>query len=143
MKIKIINHKDTNGTLVFLDETYLKIGEGALRDKDRKDDREISILSYSAYQKIVDGKMAGLCTSKFYSNLIVEDFQFEDLKIGDIWQIRNAKIEITKIGKSCYKECDLNGKSEYCPLLRGVAFGRVISEDLININDKISLSKKS
>lgn len=142
MRIKIINHKENDNTLTFLNEAYLKSDIGVIGDKNNGGDRQISILSYGAYKKILDEKINGLCTSKFYANIIIDDFSIDDLKIDDIFEISQSQIQIIETGKRCFKECELVQNKMYCPLLKGVAFGRVIKDGIIKIEDKINLLKK-
>lgn len=139
MKIKVINHKDYYETLMNLNEVYLKKDIGLIGDKNQKGDRQISILDYCAYREILNRDFRGLCTSRFYANLIIDDLNIDNLKIDDIWQIGQSIIQIRIIGKRCFKECGLFRNKGYCPLLKSVAFGKVIKDGIISVGDKVDL----
>ena len=63
----------------------------------------------------------GLCMKKFHADIITENIDYSKVKPGDIIEVNNKKIRLTKVGKSCFPECSLTNKP--CPLSKNVAFG--------------------
>ena len=63
----------------------------------------------------------GLCMKRFHADIITNNIDYSTLNIGDIITINDKKIRLTKIGKSCFKECKLENKP--CLLSKNVAFG--------------------
>ena len=63
----------------------------------------------------------GLCMKKFHADIITNNVDYSSIKEGDIIEINNKKIRLTKVGKSCFSECSLTNKP--CPLSKCVAFG--------------------
>ena len=63
----------------------------------------------------------GLCMKKFHADIITDNIDYASIKPGDIIEVNNKKIRLTKVGKSCFPECKLDNKP--CPLSKNVAFG--------------------
>lgn len=66
----------------------------------------------------------GLCFKKFHADIITKDIDYLSLKVGDVLTIDSKKIRLTKVGKSCFPECNLEDKP--CLLSKCVAFGEVV-----------------
>lgn len=80
---------------------------------------DISMMDISMIDYMKDND--GLCMKKFHTDIITENIDYSKLKVGDIINVNNKKIRLTKIGKSCFPECKLDNKP--CPLSKNVAFG--------------------
>ena len=80
---------------------------------------DISLMDKSmvSYMKENDG----LCMKKFHADIITDNIDYSKVKSGDIIEVNNKKIRLTKVGKSCFSECKLDNKP--CPLSKNVAFG--------------------
>lgn len=63
----------------------------------------------------------GLCMKKFHADIITNNIDYSSLKVGDIIEVNNKKIRLTKVGKSCFSECKMLNKP--CALSVNVAFG--------------------
>lgn len=63
----------------------------------------------------------GLCFKKFHADIITKNIDYLQLKIGDVIEVDNQKIRLTKVGKPCFMECKLENKP--CKLSKYVAFG--------------------
>ena len=63
----------------------------------------------------------GLCMKKFHADIITDNIDYASIKPGDIIEVNNKKIRLTKVGKSCFSECSLTNKP--CLLSKNVAFG--------------------
>lgn len=80
---------------------------------------DISLMDKSmiSYMKEIDG----LCMKKFHADIITNNIDYSSLKVGDIIEVNNKKIRLTKVGKPCFSECKLESKP--CLLSKCVAFG--------------------
>ena len=83
---------------------------------------DISLMDKSMieYMKNKDG----LCFKKFHADIITENIDYLNLHVGDIIEVNNTKIRLTKVGKPCFEECKLDNKP--CKLSKYVAFGEVV-----------------
>lgn len=63
----------------------------------------------------------GLCFKKFHADIITKDIDYSKLKVGDVITVNDKKIRLTRVGKPCFKECNLIDKP--CLLSKCVAFG--------------------
>ena len=84
-----------------------------------KEHYDISLMDESLIEYMKDKD--GLCFKKFHADIITKDIDYLKLKVGDIVEIDNKKIRLTKVGKSCFPECKLDNKP--CKLSKYVAFG--------------------
>jgi len=86
-----------------------------------------------------NGMKNGICANKFYANIITSDFLIKKVKINDQLKINNVIIEITKIGKRCFKEegCLFAKYNNYCELENETVYAKVIKGGEINVGDEI------
>jgi MOSC domain-containing protein YiiM len=81
----------------------------------------------------------------FGCNILINDFDENDICVGDIYSIGEVKIEVSQPRQICWKVGALFGKevSRYC--LKNQATGwyvRVLKEGTINISDTMKLEKR-
>jgi len=83
-------------------------------------------------------KGASFGPGDFSENITTEGLDLAQLKIGDRLKI-GARIilEISKIGKQCYKYCDIYSKIEDCVIPREAMFAKVLKGGEIAIGDNI------
>ena len=66
----------------------------------------------------------GLCTKRFHADLTTVGVNYDAMCVGDIVTVNGRKIRITKVGKPCFAECELEDKP--CVLAGNVAFGEEV-----------------
>lgn len=103
-----------------------------------KGDKAISLVDASIYDENIENEVKGICFNKFYGNLVIRNMNFDELKVGDILEIGSVKIEITQVGKQCFKECNLVRKGIECRLKTSCAFARVLEQGNIFVGDVIN-----
>ncbi len=119
-----------------LDEKRGLIGDYKSESGDKN--RQISILLNNDREDIDKNyKDKGLCIKRFHENLLIEGLVLSELRADTRLKIGESKIEITSIGKKCFKECELVKSEELCPLKEGVLFAKVIESGTIKVEDTI------
>lgn len=123
-----------------LDEKRGLIGDYKSESGDKN--RQISILLNNDREDIDKNyKNKGLCIKRFQENTTIEGFVLSELSADTRLRIGESKIEITSVGKECFKECELVKSKELCPLKEGVLFGKVIESGTIKVGDTIVKEK--
>lgn len=123
-----------------IQEGYFKEGFGLIGDIHSKEgDRQVSILSEKARNKLSSTEFMGLCTERFHENIMVKDLNLNKLKVGSTIIIGDTIQEITEIGKSCFPECNIIKKGEICPLASEALFTRVKKGGNIKIGDYVNI----
>lgn len=123
-----------------IQEGYFKEGFGLIGDIHSKEgDRQVSILSEKARNKLSSTEFMGLCTERFHENIMVKDLNLNKLKVGSKIIIGDTIQEITEIGKSCFPECNIIKKGEICPLASEALFTRVKKGGNIKIGDYVNI----
>lgn len=118
-------------------QAFLQKGYGVEGDSHGgKPGRHISIMLMNTKVKIDSLPISGLCIKRFKANILISGGN--NIKSGSILNIGQAKIEIKKIGKECFKDCNLHNEGIYCPMAE-VIFGDVISSGIIQADDNISI----
>lgn len=125
---------------ISLESVLLIKNEGIKGDMHKGDtDRQVSFFTYEGMEKLKDSEMKGLCTGKFWGNITTRGIDFSKLLPGDKLKIGHSLIEVTEIGKECYKECELLKNDLKCNIPMETAFGRILEGGQVNIEDKIEI----
>ena len=117
---------------LLLDERFGVVGDG----KSAKDG-SVSLLSGEAEEQIRN--LGGLCTAKFAANIVTEALDYARLAVGTKFHIGFCELEITRVGKPCYKACAIAQSGETCPLPGNCAFARVLRGGEIRNHDAITI----
>jgi MOSC domain-containing protein YiiM len=99
--------------------------------------RQVSLL---ASESIARTRDRGLDVSfgDFAENVATEGIDWLNVPIGTVFQLgRQARIEITQIGKECHKKCAIYYKAGDCIMPKEGVFGKVIRKGRIHVGDKI------
>lgn len=118
-------------------EAFLKKGWGIEGDAHGGNwHRQVSLLSY---EKIADfrDKGADIDFGAFGENLIIEGYNFSALPVGTCFQIGEAVLQMTQIGKECHKHCEIYKAMGDCIMPREGVFAEVIQEGKICPGDEI------
>ena len=100
--------------------------------------RQVSLLSF---EKIEDfrAKGAEVDFGAFGENLIVEGYDLRALPVGTRFQIGDAVLELTQIGKECHSHCQIYKRMGDCIMPREGVFTEVVKPGHIKIGDEITM----
>lgn len=139
MKVLALKIKGTKTDIFFKKEAFFETNKGILGDSHAKGgNRQVSILSENSRKLLDSGKLKGLCVTKFHENITVDNLDVDKLIVGDKLKLGDAMIEITSIGKACYRECPLYEKQNTCPLVMDTMFGKIIKSGIVTVEDIVT-----
>lgn len=100
--------------------------------------RQVSLLSF---EKIEDfrAKGAEVDFGAFGENLIVEGYDLRALPVETRFQIGDAVLELTQIGKECYSHCQIYKRMGDCIMPREGVFTEVVKPGHIKVDDEITM----
>lgn len=100
--------------------------------------RQVSLL---ASEKIEDfrAKGAEVDFGAFGENLIVEGYDLRALPVGTRFQIGDAVLELTQIGKECHSHCQIYKRMGDCIMPREGVFTEVVKPGHIKVGDEITM----
>ena len=100
--------------------------------------RQVSLLSF---EKIEDfrAKGADVDFGAFGENLVVEGFDLRKIPVGSRFQIGDALLELTQIGKECHSHCAIFHAVGDCIMPREGVFTKVLKGGSIKVGDEIQL----
>ena len=100
--------------------------------------RQVSLLSF---EKIEDfrAKGAEVDFGAFGENLIVEGYDLRALPVGTRFQIGEAVLELTQIGKECHSHCQIYKRMGDCIMPREGVFTEVVKPGHIKVDDEITM----
>lgn len=98
--------------------------------------RQVSLLSYEKIEEFRD-KGADVKLGAFGENLIIEGFDFRTLPVGTRFQIGEAVLELTQIGKECHSHCAIYKKMGDCIMPREGVFTEVVTGGRIRTGDQV------
>lgn len=98
--------------------------------------RQVSMLSF---EKIEDfrAKGAEVGFGAFGENLVVEGFDLRSIPVGTRFQVGEALLELTQIGKECHSHCEIYKVMGDCIMPREGVFTKVVKGGRIATGDKI------
>jgi len=102
-----------------------------------KEDRQISLFDEEAKSVNSKSKKDGFCISRFSENILVKDFQIENLTKETKLAMGEAIIQITQVGKECHKECPVFSREGFCDLSNQVVYAKVIKSGKIQVGDNV------
>lgn len=137
-----INFKNKD-SINYLQNIWLDSEHGI---SSKSDNKQISILSIENINKqkhcfrIKNRITKKLKQGDFHEDITTANINLENLNIGDRLLInKNVIIEITKIGRDCYKYCPDYCAVGNCSIMKFFIFGKIISSGQISINDEIKI----
>lgn len=100
--------------------------------------RQVSML---AVEKIADfqSKGAEVDFGAFGENLVVEGFDLRTVPVGTTFQIGEAVLELTQIGKECHSHCEIYKVMGDCIMPREGVFAKVQKGGIIRVGDEIRM----
>lgn len=123
-----------------IEKGYFKVDYGLLGDVHAgSGPRQVSLLGQESINKMKELKLKGFCNVKFVQNLTSEGVVFDELSVGKNLKIGEVILEITQIGKECYKGCKIRDLAGTCTMSKEVIFARVLRNGWIKSGDEIQL----
>ena len=101
--------------------------------------RQISLLGYESISEVL---AQGVIVSPgdFAENITTEGIDLKKIIVGNkILLGKDAKIEITQIGKKCHSECEIFKQLGDCIMPRDGLFAKVIKSGSIKTGDEIEV----
>ncbi len=100
--------------------------------------RQVSLLSFEKIEEF-RAKGAKVDFGDFGENLAVKGFDLRQLPVGSRFQIGEAILELTQIGKECHSHCAIYHAVGDCIMPREGVFTQVIKGGAIRTGDEIRL----
>ena len=100
--------------------------------------RQVSMLSLEKIEEF-RAKGAEVDFGAFGENLVIEGFDLRTLAVGTRFQIGEAILELTQIGKECHSHCEIYKVMGDCIMPREGVFTKVIKGGTIQPGDEVTL----
>ncbi|MCQ2441741.1 MAG: molybdopterin-binding protein [Oscillospiraceae bacterium] len=100
--------------------------------------RQVSLLSFEAIEEF-RAKGANVAFGAFGENLVAEGFELNKLPVGTRFQIGEALLELTQIGKECHSHCAIYHQVGDCIMPRMGVFTQVLKGGKIQVGDEITM----
>jgi len=109
-----------------VDRVELRAGHGIVGDAHAGEGhRQVSLLDERDAETMRERGLA-LAPGAFGENLLTRGLALDDLGIGSVLAVGDARLEITQIGKVCHTRCAIYFKSGDCIMPRSGIFARVL-----------------
>ena len=100
--------------------------------------RQVSLLSYEKIEEFRK-KGADIGLGAFGENLIVEGYDLRALPVGTRFQVGDAVLELTQIGKECHSHCQIYKRMGDCIMPREGVFAVVLEGGTIRKGDNLEI----
>ena len=100
--------------------------------------RQVSLLNFEKIEAF-RAKGVDVDFGAFGENIIIDDIDFRKLPIGTRFQIGDALLELTQIGKECHSHCAIYHAVGDCIMPREGVFTEVIKGGDIKVGDPVTL----
>ena len=100
--------------------------------------RQVSLLNF---EKIEDFRAKGVDVDfgAFGENIIIDEIDFRTLPIGTRFEIGDALLELTQIGKECHSHCAIYHAVGDCIMPREGVFTEVIKGGKVKVGDTVNI----
>lgn len=98
--------------------------------------RQVSLLSLEKIEEFRQ-KGAHVAFGAFGENLVTEGFHLSQMSVGTCFQIGEAVLKLTQIGKECHSHCEIYKVMGDCIMPREGVFARVLKGGVIRPGDEI------
>jgi MOSC domain-containing protein YiiM len=133
--ISISNRKGIPKTNI--SSARLIAGVGIERDAHAGEDhRQVSLLAIESIA-VMQQRGVDVMPGSFAENITTAGIELSRLKVGDMLQIGEARLEITQIGKVCHARCAIYDQAGDCIMPREGLFAKVVSGGVIRTDDPI------
>lgn len=139
LKVVELKFVEDDGSINYLRQTM--IDNKLLKDKvftEGDEKKRVTLLSKEIRNLIDEEELEGLCLFRFYENITIDDFDSNQVTLGQRFKIGDCILEVTSIGKRCFKECKLIQSGEKCNLFTNIVFTKIIKSGYIKIDDRVT-----
>lgn len=98
--------------------------------------RQVSLLSLEQIEEFRQ-KGADIAFGAFGENLVVEGFHLSEMTVGTCFQIGEAMLKLTQIGKECHSHCEIYKVMGDCIMPREGVFAEVLKGGVIRPGDEM------
>lgn len=102
-------------------------------------EKNISLLSSETYKMVNKSCVLTPELGSFKENITTEGIDLSKLAVGTKIRMGETLNEVSKIGKTCYKFCDIYKTTGICQIPFETVFLRVIKGGIVKINDVIEV----
>lgn len=133
----ISEKRGTKKTVVpFID---VRINYGILGDAHAGDwHRQVSLLAVESVDKMRN-PFINILPGDFAENILTQGVLLNNLPIGSIINVGDAKLKITQIGKKCHSDCEIKKLVGTCVMPSEGVFAEVVKEGRIKADDIITV----
>ncbi len=102
--------------------------------------RGISFISLEGSKRLREDKVKGFCHKRYKANFVISGMSTLDLRVGQVIQVGEAIIRITRMQKDCLPECPIIKDTKIsCKVNKEAFFGELLKEGFVNRNDAVLL----
>ncbi len=100
--------------------------------------RQVSLLGF---EKIEDFRARGaeVDFGAFGENIVVSGFELKEVPVGTRFQIGEALVELTQIGKACHSHCAIYHQVGDCIMPREGVFTKVLKGGIVKPGDEVTM----
>ena len=135
---KIIVKSDETGIPTEINRCEMQRSIGIVgQKKNNEQERQISILSTDASEKISQTEPQGLCMQRFFANFTISGTDLQWIKPGCRLRVGTAVLVVSKQKKVCFDNCVLKQRQAECPLHAGCQFAWVEKDGAAEVGDAV------
>ena len=112
-------------------------------DLHRGSEHSASLIAKESQDRIAAMGIDGLCTRRFYANIVTQGVNLFDLSVGTCFRIGGARFSIKQVGKPCYKDCAIYESSYDCVLHKEAIFADILAGGTVYVGDEIIVEGES
>ncbi len=137
-----INLSEKKGTIKQpVMEGRLVKGHGLLGDAHAGNwHRQISLLAQESIEKMIAKGAGELTPGMFAENITTEGIELFTLPVGTTLRLGECLVEVTQIGKTCHRHCEIYQKIGSCIMPFEGIFVIVLEEGTIRAGDVVEIA---
>ncbi|ABR50176.1 hypothetical protein Amet_4095 [Alkaliphilus metalliredigens QYMF] len=117
--------------------------ESILVEVKNQEERQLSFITSKGLKELVETTGKGFCHNRFQANFIVEGLSLKVLNKVDLYEMGQAVIRITEIGKHCHPNCPLISKSRKCHIQEHIFFAKTIKTGDVQIGNSLKIQSRA
>jgi len=96
-----------------------------------------SFLADESRKRIAAIGIEGLCTRRFYANIVTQGVSLFDCPIGTEFSIGEARFAVKQVGKPCFEDCDIYRSQYDCVLHKEAVFADILEGGTVHVGDEV------
>jgi MOSC domain-containing protein YiiM len=103
--------------------------------------RQVSLLAIESYKRFEKENHYKSCLKhgSFGENIVTEGIVLHKLSIGTILQVKDVRLQVSKIGKECHAPCGIAKQTGKCIMPNEGVFAVVVKGGIINKGDLLKI----